>query len=155
MPGRELAALDRGPSRTADSVDAIALYTAQGRQLWREKRTDLGPDRWLTTLTTVCDWDELPRDLILAYRRGGSIFPTLYDGHGKPVATFPFPDPSRQHFAQHADIEGDAREEIVVWNEKWVYIYGNAAPCPKRMQMSHRHEPNKRLYNYTHYIGTP
>ena len=29
--------------------------------------------------------------LILAYRRGGSICPTLYDGHGKPVATFPFP----------------------------------------------------------------
>lgn len=155
IPGKELAALDRGNTRAADGTDAMLLYTAAGKQIWREKRTDPGPNRWITVLTTVCDWDDQPRDLILAYRRGGSICPTLYDGHGKPVATFPFPNPSEQHFAQHADMEGDAREEIVVWNENWVYIYGNAAPCPKGMEKSRRREPNKRLYNYTHYIGTP
>jgi outer membrane protein assembly factor BamB len=155
MPGKELAALDRGRSRTADGTDAMVLYTARGKQVWREKRTDPGPNRWITVLTTVCDWDGQTRDLILAYRRGGSIYPTLYDGQGEPVATFPFPEPSEQHFAQHADLEGDAREEIVVWNENWVYIYGNAALCPKGMEKSHRQEPNKRLYNYTHYIGMP
>ena len=142
IPGSEVAALDRRNTRAASGTDAMVLYTATGKPLWQEKRTDPGANRWLTVLTTVCDWDDQPRDLILAYRRGGSIYPTLYDGHGKPVATFPFPNPDAQHFAQHADVEGDAREEIVVWNHQWIYIYGNAAPCPEGMEKSCRQKPS-------------
>ncbi|MFW6164061.1 MAG: PQQ-binding-like beta-propeller repeat protein [Planctomycetota bacterium] len=154
LPGQELAALDRGNDRSASGVDAIILYAADGTQLWREKRMDDGPNRWLTIITTVRNWDASKGDLILAHRRGGSTCPTLYDGHGRPVATFPFPHPERQHFAQHGDLFGDGREEIVVWNEKRIHIYTNGAPHTAKAE-PHRGRPNKRLYNYTAYIGMP
>ena len=154
LPGKEAAALDRGRDRSAKGVDALILYSCDGKQLWREKRTDKGPNRWLTIITTVSHWDGRKGDLILGYRRGGSICPTLYDGHGRLVATFPFPHPENQHFAQHADMFGDAREEIVVWNEKWIHIYANAAPYASKAKPDRR-TPSKRLYNYTAYIGMP
>jgi outer membrane protein assembly factor BamB len=154
LPGKELAALDRGDDRSAKGVDAMVLYASDGERLWRERRTDAGPNRWLTVLTTVRHWDGREGDLILAHRRGGSICPTLYDGHGRPVAAFPFPHPPRQHFAQHADMFGDGREEVVVWNESQIRIYTNGAPCAGEMK-PHRRRPQKRLYNYTVYIGMP
>ncbi|MFO8013332.1 MAG: PQQ-binding-like beta-propeller repeat protein, partial [Phycisphaerae bacterium] len=154
VPGKELAALDRGNDRSAKGVDAMVLYASDGKPLWRERRTDAGPNRWLTVLTTVRHWTGREGDLILAHRRGGSICPTLYDGHGRAVATFPFPRPERQHFAQHADMFGDGREEIVVWNESQIRIYTNGAPCAGEMT-PHRRRPQKRLYNYTVYIGMP
>lgn len=154
LPGKEVAALDRGNDRSAKGVDAVVLYSSDGKQLWRETRTDDGPSRWLTIITTVNNWDGRKGDLILAHRRGGSTCPTLYDGHGRPVATFPFPHPERQHFAQHADMFGDDREEVVVWNENWIYIYTNGAPYAGEAKPDRR-RPNKRLYNYTAYIGMP
>ena len=154
LPGKEVAALDRGRDRSAKGTDALLLYAGDGKQLWREERTDDGPNRWLTIITTVGNWDGRKDDLILAHRRGGSICPTLYDGHGRPVATFPLPHPERQHFAQHADMFGDGREEIVVWNETRIRIYTNGAPYTGKTKPDRR-GPNKRLYNYTAYIGMP
>lgn len=154
LPGLELAALDRGNDRSAKGVDALLLYACDGKQLWREERTDSGPRRWLTVITTVRRWDNREADLILGYRRGGSIPPTLYDGHGRAVTTFPFPHPERQHYAQHADMFGDAREEVVVWNQNVIHVYTNGAPGGSEA-VSDRSTPDKRLYNYTHYIGMP
>ena len=154
LPGKELAALDRGNDRSAKGVDALLLYSSDGKQLWREERADAGPNRWRTIISTVRHWDGGKGDLILAHRRGGSICPTLYDGRGRAVAAFPFPHPERQHFAQHADLFGDAREEIVVWNESQVRIYTNGAPCDGKTKPDRR-RPDKRLYNYTAYIGMP
>jgi outer membrane protein assembly factor BamB len=154
LPGKELAALDRGNDRSATGRDAMVLYAAAGKLLWREERTDDGPSRWLTIISTVRRWDDREGDLILAYRRGGSICPTLYDGRGRPVATFPVPHPERQHFAQHADILGDAREEIVVWNETRITIYTHPAPYEGETPPDRR-GPNKRLHNSTAYIGMP
>jgi hypothetical protein len=132
----------------------LLLYSSDGEQLWRETRADAGPNRWLTIITTVSNWDGREGDLILAHRRGGSICPTLYDGRGRPVAVFPFPHPERQHFAQHADLFGDDREEIVVWNESQIHIYTNRAPYDSKARPDRR-KPSKRLYNYTAYIGMP
>ena len=112
-PGKEICALDRGNDRSRRGQDAMVMYSAGGKQLWREERTDRGANRWLTILTRVANWDDRPGDLILAYRRGGSVCPTLYDGNGKPVATFPVTNPEAMNIAQHADICGDQREEIV------------------------------------------
>jgi len=153
-PGKEVCGLDRGNNRSASGVDAMILYSTDGKQLWREKRTDTGKNRWTSLITMVPAWDDRPGDLILAYRRGGTTPPTLYDGYGRTVAVFPFPNPEAQHFAQHADICGDEREEIVVWNEKHVYIHGNGA-ASSDSKTPKRRPQTKRLYNYTHYIGMP
>ncbi len=154
LAGKEVAALDRGNDRSAKGEDAILLYSCDGKQLWREDRSDVGPNRWLTMISTVNNWDGREADLILAYRRGGSICPTLYDGHGRAVAEFPFPHPERQHFVQHGDIFGDSREEVVVWNENWIYVYANGERSVGGARIDSR-RANKRLYNYTAYIGMP
>ncbi len=73
LPGKELAGVDRGNDRSAKGVDAMVLYASDGEQLWRERRTDTGPNRWLTVLTTVRHWDGREGDLILAHRRGGGV----------------------------------------------------------------------------------
>jgi len=102
----------------------------------------------------VENWDDKPGDLILAYRRGSSNCPTLYDGNGKTVATFPCPDSEDTNSAYHADICGDEREEILIRNGNNIWIYKNSADSPNARIPKHRPQP-KRLYNYTHYIGMP
>ena len=154
IPGLELAGLDRGNNRSASGEDYILLLRHDGTPLWWQKRADKGKNRWISVITTVRDWDGREGDLILGYRRGGTTPPTLYDGHGRVVASFPFRNPEQQHFAQHADIDGDGGAEIIVWDEKTIFIYTNAAYDSGSPAESPR-RPNKLLYNYTHYIGMP
>jgi hypothetical protein len=153
LPGQEVVVLDRGTDRSAAGQDAIIVYDSEGETLWHEQRSDVGLNRWITIITKVSNWDDQDGDLILGYRRGGTTPPTLYDGFGTPVAAFPFPDLERQQFAQHADIFGDGRVEIVVWNEKEIRIYTNAARAPR--QKEGKRQSEKRLYNFTHYTGMP
>ena len=154
LPGKEVCALDRGNDRSDSGVDAMIMYSAGGKQLWREKRTDRGKNRWISEITMVANWDTRPGDLILAYQRGGATHPALYDGHGRTVAVFPLPNPKDQNYAQHADICGDDREEILLWNAKEIYIYRNAQENPAPKTPKSRPQ-TKRLYNYTHYKGMP
>ncbi len=151
----QVAALDRGTDRSAAGADAILLLAADGELLWREARTDPGGRRWATIISRVSGWDEREADLIFGFRRGGSTPPTLYDGHGRPVASFPIPDWEAFNFAQHADIFGDGRTDIVVWNAHWLGVYTHGDnPAPAAAERPAR-RPNKRLYNFTHYIGMP
>jgi len=154
LPGKEVCGLDRGNDRTALGVDAMVMYSADGKGLWREERTDRGKNRWLTIITMVENWDDEPGDLVLAYRRGSSNSPTLYDGKGKIAAIFPSPDSEGVNTAYHADICGDEREEILVRNGNNIWIYRNSADSPNARIPKRRPQP-KRLYNYTHYIGMP
>lgn len=154
IPGLELVGVDRGNDRSASGEDYIILFRHDGKPVWWQKRADEGKNRWLSVITTVRNWDGREGDLILGYRRGGTTPPTLYDGHGRVVARFPFGNPEHQHFAQHADIDGNGSEEIIVWDEKQIRIYTNAAYEPDSTAGATR-DPNKLLYNYTHYIGMP
>lgn len=115
-------------------------------------------------ITTVFQWDEKKGDLVLGFSRGGSTPPTLYDGHGNAVAAFPIPDPEikdtawtsgMKGIAQHADMLGGPTEEIVVWNEQWICVYANGDPALAGTASPKIRRPNKRLYNYTYYIGMP
>ena len=154
LPGLEVAVLDRDTDRSPEGQDAIIVYDHEGEVLWHEERTDEGVNRWLSVITMVSNWDDQEGDLILGYRRGGTTPPTLYDGHGEPVAVFPFPGaPREQHLVQHGDIYHDGREEIVVWTENEIRIFTNTALEP--VEKEGPREPNELLYNYTHYIGMP
>ncbi len=151
LPGLEVAAVDRGVDRSPAGVDALVLFAADGTMLWREHRSDKGTDRWLTVISPVARWNAGVGDLILAYRRGGSLVPRLLDGWGRVVAEFPIDRPTAQHFAMHADLSGDGRDEIVVWNEQEVAVFAIefptfTAPPPR---------PARRMCNWTHYSGMP
>lgn len=154
----EVAGLDRGTDRSLEGEDRIFVYAHDGEELWREDRTDEGPERWLSIISSMSNWDQEDRDLILAFRRGADRPPELRDGHGNTVAQFPFPDlslPNRAQRAQHADILGDPRSEVLIWNARWIYIYGNADEYEGDYEEPDRSQPNPRLHNYTHYIGMP
>jgi len=154
LSGKEVCCLDRGNDRSITGIDAMVMYSCNGKELWRERRRDSGGNRRLTIISTVKNWDGRSGDLILAYRRGGSISPTLYDGYGKVVATFPFPNPENQHFVHHADICGDGKEDILIWNENEIWIYESVVPY-KQVEHITKSCQSKRLYNWSHYIGMP
>ncbi len=155
LPGLQVAALDRGTDRSASGTDAILLLDAGGELLWREERTDPGTQRWVSIISTVSGWDDRPEDLIFGFRRGGATPPTLYDGRGRVVAAFPLPNLKASNRAQHADILGDGWTEVVVWNRDWLGVYANAKKPPAADPPPRPRKPEKRLYNYTHYIGMP
>ena len=152
LGGLEVCGVDRGPDRSDQGIDALMLYSSTGELLWRETRSDQGNNRWLTIVSTVDSWDEGPEARILAYRRGGSMPPRLYNGFGRAMAVLPWPSPERQHFAQHVDVMGDGREEIIAWDERQIAVFKNSrslsAPLRRRPAW-----PDPRLYNYSHYIG--
>ncbi len=158
VPTLEVAGLDRGTDRSLQGQDRIIVYSHDGEELWREERTDEGPERWLSIISRMSNWDQSDRDLIFAYRRGADRMPELRDGYGETIARFPFPDlslPNRAQRAQHADILGDPRSEVLIWNARWIYIYGNAEVYEGEYEEPDRSLPNRRLHNYTHYIGMP
>lgn len=158
VPTLEVAGLDRGTDRSLEGQDRIIVFSHDGEELWREERTDEGPERWISIISRMSDWDQSDRDLILAYRRGGERMPELRDGYGETIAQFPFPDlslPNRAQRAQHADILGDPRSEVHIWNARWIYVYGNAEEFEGDYEEPDRSLPNRRLHNYTHYIGMP
>ena len=74
------------------------------------------------------------------------------------VPTIEVTDPEAINTAQHADICGDAREEIVIRDNKNIWIYKNGADSPKiksKSKTPNRRRQTKLLYNYTYYIGMP
>jgi len=82
-------------------------------------------------------------DYILAYRRGGGILPTLYDGHMNAVVEFP-----DEGYAVHADLWGSGTEQVIIYTNETASIYsskqadlnepisGNPLPQTKRLSSS-------------------
>ncbi|MDO3411873.1 FG-GAP-like repeat-containing protein [Saccharibacillus sp. CPCC 101409] len=124
MPGLQVAGLDRivrgdtDGSWSESGRDAIFLLDREGRELWTETRRTPG---WLTIVETLRGWDDSGRDYILAYRRGGGIRPTLYDGHLREALTFPV-----DGLAVHADLTGSGRTHMLLHNEDGVFIYASS-----------------------------
>ena len=57
-----------------------------------------------------------------------------------------------QHFAQHFDALGDAREEVFVYNALALWVYRNASPAPANLPKPNR-GANRRIYNASFYVG--
>jgi hypothetical protein len=148
--GKEVVMLERIGPRTSTGRDANILTSSTGELIWKEKRTgsDYG---WVSVTERITNWDGSGKDQILTYRRTSKP-PTIYDGDGNPVTTFAHPG-SNIDFLIHADLCGDAKEEVVVYNEGTAWIFANggcdlAAP-PRRAALPQ----NRRLYNWTIYSG--
>nr|WP_133580179.1 hypothetical protein [Aureibacillus halotolerans] len=144
LPGCQIAGLDRIIRGDEAGKDGLFLLDQNGQEIWKEDRKSKG---WLTIIDTVRQWDENKLDYILAYRRGGGVYPTLYDGWMNPVVTFPV-----DGYVVHADLLGSGRENIVIYDESNAYLFsskkqdvsqGASKPLPQ----------TKRLYSSTLYPG--
>lgn len=149
LPGLQIAGLDR-LAREDDGLgrkgkDALFLLDAEGRQLWKEDRKT---DGWLTIIEMIRNWEREGPDYILAYRRGGGVYPALYDGHMNRVLQFP-----SHGYAVHADLLGKGNEQVVIYNDDRASIYSSQAadltesPCGRALPQP------KRLYSSTLYPG--
>ena len=156
-PGKQVVFVDRiaaraGGGKWNPNGGIVYCYDIAGRELWRTK-----PQGGITIASTIDGWTGAKgRSFVLLYRRWGGP-PVLLDGSGKRAAEFPFPPAQAdsgwgQHFAQHFDALGDAREEVFVYNALSLWIYHNAAPAPGDLPKPKR-GANPRIYNATFYVG--
>ncbi|NQX69143.1 hypothetical protein HQN90_23715 [Paenibacillus alba] len=144
LPGLQIAGLDRlireDDGKGLKGKDALFLLESDGKELWKEDRAT---DGWLTIIETLRDWEKDSADYILAYRRGGGVFPTLYDGHMNAVVEFP-----TEGYAVHAALIGGETEQVIIYNDETAAIYasqpmdlkakiaGSPLPQPKRLSSS-------------------
>jgi len=127
-----------------------AMFTKAGEELWSATE-----NIWYTGCLRMDNWTGDPgQQHVLLYSRG-FFPPCLMDGHGKAIAVFPFPpaivepgkgpggkDLYEDYYVHHVSCWGDEREEVLVFNQKQLWIYTNAALLEKA-----------RLYNSTYYPG--
>lgn len=92
----------------------IYLYDCHGKLLWSDEPATNG------NVITPVNWSGDGQDLILLngnIERGG-----LIDGNNRQVVKFPA-DGHPELCADVIDLTGDCRDEIVLWDEKMMYIY--------------------------------
>jgi hypothetical protein len=123
--------------------------SATDKLFWKEQRTDFG---WITVTENMNNWLGDGSDLILSYHRGGQTPATLYDGNAKAIAQFPHTGNLVDN-AQHADLCGDGKEEVIVYNESSVWIYANGG-CNLDDPPAHPSIPQQfHLHNWSEYSG--
>ena len=144
-PGLQMAGLDRirrgdGYKGQWDGRDGMFMLDSRGKEVWKEDRKTKG---WLTIVETLSNWNGEGRDYILAYRRGGGVNPTLYNGEGEEVITF-----SEDGYVLHGDLFGRGMEDVIVYSAGQAWIYsgtpldvrqaatGKAAKQPIRLSRS-------------------
>lgn len=144
LAGLQIAGVDRMIRGHENGKDALFLLDHQGHELWKEDRQTTG---WLTIIETIRNWDDNELDYILAYRRGGGINPTIYDGYMNPVVEFP-----QDGLVAYADLVNQGYDQIIVYDDETAYIYGS-----KQIDLSQKSNQalrqNKRLYSVTLYPG--
>jgi hypothetical protein len=148
-PGLEVVLLDRIGPRDSTGHDANVLLSSTDKLIWKESRTDFG---WITVTENMNNWKGDGTDLILSYHRGGQTPASLYDGTGKAVAQFPHTG-SLVDLVQHANLCGDDKEEVIVFNESSAWIYANGG-CNLDDPPVHPSIPQQyHLYNFSEYSG--
>lgn len=145
LPGLQIAGLDRIVRGTHydDGKDGIFLLDAYGQEIAKENRQSSG---WLTIIETLRKWDASDKDYILAYRRGGGVLPTIYDGHLNEIITFPV-----DGYVVHADLTGSGLTQVIVYKENELFIYSS-----EYIDLNHYAnitKQDKRLYAVTLYPG--
>ncbi|HTG70698.1 MAG TPA: hypothetical protein VL921_15680 [Candidatus Udaeobacter sp.] len=150
LPSMQIAGLDR-LVREDDGLgrkgkDALFLLDSEGRELWKEDRRT---DGWLTIIETLQNWEPGAPDYILAYRRGGGVYPTLYDGWMNEVVRFP-----SDGYAVHADLLGSGTEQVVIYNDFTATVFSSRSADISEISAGGKQLPQpKRLYSSTLYPG--
>ncbi|MFC0214608.1 hypothetical protein ACFFK0_19570 [Paenibacillus chartarius] len=149
LPGLQIAGLDRivrGDTKAGlKGKDGMFLLDCTGKELWKEERKTEG---WLTIIDTLRGWDDSGVDYILAYRRGGGVFPTIYDGYMNEVAVFPV-----DGYVGHADFLGVGREQVVIHDDRYVRLFASREEALAKREDARPLVQTKRLYSSTIYMG--
>jgi hypothetical protein len=150
LPGLQIAGLDRivrgdGHKGQYDGKDGMFLIDSQGKELWKEDRKTKG---WLTIVETLRNWNGSGQDYILAYRRGGGVNPTLYNGNMEEVVTF-----SQEGYVVHADLFGKNREDVIIYAHNIAWIYSGTQQDINEPVSGKAIPQTKRLYSSTLYPG--
>lgn len=150
LPGLEVVLLDRLRTEALGLKSNNLLVDQHDTVLWQENRPN--GSGWLTVTENLNNWDGRGGDFIFSYRRGsGGAF--LYDGLQNTVAAFPYTGGQAQNFAEHADLCGDAREEVIVYDENTAWIYANGG-CDLNAPPRQPSQPQRyHLYNWSIYTG--
>jgi len=166
LPGKQVWFVDRGTVRNSSSGSYLYLYTKDGEELFCDKKANI----WVTASVVINHWvEDSNQDFLGLYSRGWKP-PGIWDGKGREIATFPLPEAILEkgtapggrdlyddYYVQHIDCWGDAREEIICYNHKAVYIWTNGAPTDlpdanAGWKPTLKNQP-ARLYNTNFYPG--
>lgn len=116
----------------------IYLYDCKGNELWHMEPSSNG------NVIAPVNWCGDGTELILLngnVKQGGMI-----DGEGDVVV--PFPDDGHPDLcAEVLSLTGDARDEIVLWDENKMFIYTQDRPAPES-------DKEYRPIKYPHYNGS-
>ena len=149
-PGLQVAGLDRiqrgdGYKGQWDGKDGMFLLDCQGREIWKEDRKTKG---WLTIVDTFRNWAGEGKDYILAYRRGGGVNPTLYNGRMEAVVTFP-----EDGYVLSGDLFGRECEDAVIYAGGRVWIYSGKEYDVSRKPSGRAIAQTGKLFRATLYPG--
>lgn len=149
-PGLQVAGLDRirrgdGYKGQWSGKDGMFLLDCNGKEIWKEDRKEEG---WLTIVNTLHNWNGDGKDYILAYRRGGGINPTLYNGKMEEVVTFP-----QDGYVLHGDLFGRGIEDVIIYSSKTAWIFSGLDYSLSEKLTGVSIPQTKELYASTLYPG--
>jgi outer membrane protein assembly factor BamB len=149
-PGLQIAGLDRicrgdGYKGQWDGKDGMFLLDCNGKEIWKEDRQTKG---WLTIVDALYNWNGDGTDYILAYRRGGGVNPTLYNGKMEAVITFP-----EDGYVLHGDLFGRGIEDVILYSANKAFIYSGTEYNLEKEPSGIPIPQTRRLYASTLYPG--
>jgi hypothetical protein len=124
----------------------VSLFDADGNLLRQAEPIHSGSP------TLPVNWKGDGQELVLLSgnpREGGMI-----DGHLRRVVTFP-DDGHPDLTAQVLDLTGDARDEVVLWDQESVWIYTQDAPAPAGKLYAPIRNPRYNDSNYRANVSLP
>lgn len=118
----------------------IYLHDCKGREIWHREMLCNG------NIIAPVNWDGNGNELILLNGDCGMI-----DGNGRTVVSFP-DDGHPCLCAEVQDLTGDARDEIILWDRKTMYIYTQDCPSPEDERGQYKPEKYP-TFNGSNYRG--
>jgi hypothetical protein len=166
LPGKQVVFVSREQKKQGAefAFAKISMFTKSGQLLWTKEDED---NLFVTASLVVDNWTGNPNENFVALEERGFAAPVLLDGNGRQVAEFPFPPAILkngdgrfvsahltsgpggrklydEYHIDHVDCLGDEREEILVYNERALYIYTNSALWQKPRLYNHNYFPGRR-----------
>jgi len=134
----QFAVVDRTPvpthRRDSSAWAILYLYDLNGKEIWRRQQEK---GAWCIATVRV-DWigHDAP-DGVFVYGQGEGRPAVIYDGEGKIVDEFPMvyspelapADRPADFYGLAADVWGDSRDEVLLFNSRSACIYTNARPA--------------------------
>jgi hypothetical protein len=124
----------------------VTVFDADGNILTQGEPIHTG------SVTLPVNWRGDGQEFVLL--SGNAVEGGMIDGHQRRVVMFP-EDGHPDLTAQVLDVTGDARDEIILWDEQSVWIYTQDGPAPKGRLYAPLRNPTYNDSNYRANISLP